>query len=331
MDKLKCNIYISQSYKTELNLSLEEYFLDNIKEDECAFFLWQSRNTIVIGRNQNALKECNIEQIKKDNVQLIRRLSGGGAVYHDLGNINFSFIAHEDQYSLEKQFKVILNALKKFGINGNFNGRNDLIVDEKKFSGNAFISEKDNRLHHGTLLVDANLEKLKDYLNPSDLKIKAKGFDSVKSRVINLNSIDSTLTVELLKEHLIASFEEVYGNAQQIYRVKEAALKENLEPYVEKYLSDEWNFDDTPEFDINFEEKFTWGIIEFKVVIDNGFLRSCHINTDSIILDNFHGLSKNLTQAKVEKDIIFKIVDDSINDLQVRKDIYSLLKRDLNL
>ncbi|MCM1989022.1 lipoate--protein ligase [Oceanirhabdus seepicola] len=331
MDKLKCNIYISQSNNTGFNLSLEEYFLDNVNEDECVFFLWQSKNSIVIGRNQNALKECNIEKIKEDNVQLIRRLSGGGAVYHDLGNINFSFIAHEDNYCIEKQFKVILDALEKLGICAEFNGRNDLITEDKKFSGNAFISEKNNRLHHGTLLVDANLEKLKDYLNPSELKIKAKGFDSVKSRVINLKSIDSTLTVELLKEHLITSFEEVYGAAQHIYRVKEAALKENLESYVEKYLSDEWNLDDTPEFDINFEEKFSWGIIEFKIVIDNGFIRSCHINTDSIILDNFHGLSKNLTQAKVEKDIIYKIVDDSINDLQLKKDIYGLLKRDIHL
>ncbi|WBW96416.1 lipoate--protein ligase [Oceanirhabdus sp. W0125-5] len=331
MDKLKCNIYISQSYNTGFNLSLEEYFLDNVKEHECVFFLWQSKNSIVIGRNQNALKECNIERINQDNVQLIRRLSGGGAVYHDLGNINFSFITHENFYSLEKQFKVILNALKKFGINGEFNGRNDLIVDDRKFSGNAFISEKDNRLHHGTLLVNTNLEKLKDYLNPSQLKIKAKGFDSVKSRVINLKDINNSLTIELLKDNLITSFEEVYGQAKNIYMVDEVTIKDNLEPYIKKYLSKEWNYDDTPEFDINFEEKYSWGIIDFKIVIDNGFIRSCHINTDSIILDNFNGLSKNLTQAKVNKDIIFKIVYDSINNSQLRRDIFNLLKRELNL
>ena len=193
------------------NLAVEEYLLLHCEDKECILYLWQNQNTVVIGRNQNAWKECKVTKLEEENGHLARRLSGGGAVYHDLGNLNFTFLVNKDEYSLEKQLQVIINAMGRLGLKAEKSGRNDILIDGKKFSGNAFYEQEKHCYHHGTIMVDVNMETLSRYLTVSKDKLKSKGVDSVKSRVTNLKEYLPELTLEELKKALRESFEEVYG------------------------------------------------------------------------------------------------------------------------
>ncbi len=201
----------STSNNPWFNLAIEEFLVENVKDDEIILYLWQNKDTIVIGSNQNPWKECNVKEIKNDGIKLARRLSGGGAVYHDSGNLNFTFIMGKELYDLEKQLGVILRSVNSFGFNGKFSGRNDMEIDGKKFSGNAYYFGDCSTYHHGTILVNASLSKLSKYLTPSKQKIVSKGVDSVKSRVVNLRSINSDISIEKIKVEIIKSFQECYG------------------------------------------------------------------------------------------------------------------------
>ncbi|WP_205124845.1 lipoate--protein ligase family protein, partial [Akkermansia muciniphila] len=165
------------------NLALEAALLEQVLEGECILYLWQNQCTLVIGRNQNCQRECRLQLLEGDGGTLVRRLSGGGAVYHDLGNLNFTFLAREPVFHVAKQLSVILQAVQSLGINAQVSGRNDLTIEGRKFSGNAFYQMGERRYHHGTILVDVDGAKLKRYLNVSPEKLRSKGVQSVQSRV----------------------------------------------------------------------------------------------------------------------------------------------------
>ena len=199
------------NYDPWFNLSVEEYLAEKINPNQVLLYLWQNKDTVVIGRNQNPWKECNIDKIKADGVYLARRSSGGGAVYHDLGNLNFTFITGKKLYDREKQLEVILRAVNSFGLHAYFSGRNDILLEEKKFSGNAYCFGDSFSYHHGTILINSNMSRLSHYLNPSKHKISSKGIDSVKSRVVNLHSLSPEITVTKMKTAVTNAFTDVYG------------------------------------------------------------------------------------------------------------------------
>ena len=201
------------------NLALEQTLLERVRENACILYLWQNARTVVIGRNQNPWKECRTALLEEEGGHLARRLSGGGAVFHDLGNLNFTFLMREADYDLDRQLTVIETACRSLGIPVERSGRNDLLADGRKFSGNAFYHHNGRAYHHGTLMVDVDLEMVQRYLSPSKAKLAAKGVDSVRSRVVNLREFLPDLTVERLSDALTAAFAEVYdqaiGNSQQ--------------------------------------------------------------------------------------------------------------------
>lgn len=158
-------LYVSPSPSGWDNLALDEYFLDHLSEDDFLLYFYINANAVIIGRNQNPWAECRLKAMEEDGVQLVRRITGGGAVFHDCGNLNFSFIAGEKRYDVERQFDLILRALQKLGIPCEFSGRNDLLSEGRKFSGNAFCTRKNIHQHHGTLLVSADLSRLNNYLS----------------------------------------------------------------------------------------------------------------------------------------------------------------------
>ena len=168
------------------NLALERYLTETVPEDACVLYLWQNQNTVVIGRNQNAWKECRTGLLEQEGGVLARRLSGGGAVFHDLGNLNFTFSVTEENYDLRRQQQLILTACRLLGLRAELSGRNDLLAEGRKFSGNSFYAHNGRAFHNGTLLVDADMTKMGRYLSPSTAKIASKGVDSVRSRVVNL-------------------------------------------------------------------------------------------------------------------------------------------------
>lgn len=295
--------------------------------DEIVLFLWQNDNTVVIGRNQNPYKECDIKKLKEDGVQLVRRMSGGGAVYHDSGNLNFSFIADNINYDAELNINVILKGISRFGIHGYFNGRNDLMVQGRKFSGNAFINRNGIKCHHGTLLVDADLDRLASYLTVSPLKLQSKGIASVASRIINLSDISKEINIESLKAALIDSFNKLYKTKAQIIAVNEKTI--DVTAYLEKYASWEWNYSESPDFAITLEGKFAWGIIEIHMELSDGKIKACRLFTDAILTEDFKSLEEALQNQQLKSGNIIKVIDECIDNNQIKLDLCSLINNKL--
>jgi lipoate-protein ligase A len=274
-------VVYSTSYDPWFNLALEESLLNQLAPHEIILYLWQNQTTVVIGRNQNAWKECAWEQLEKNGGKLARRLSGGGAVFHDLGNLNFTFILRQEYYDLEKQLSVIFEALKINNIQAEFSGRNDLLLKGKKFSGHAYYFRNQAALHHGTILVHSDLNSLNLYLKPSPKKMLSKGIDSVRSRVVNLSSLNKNITIKQIRESLEKSFASSYGHPDSFITYGEAD-KSNFLKLYEKYSSWEWRFGASPRFDFSLCEHFPWGEIEIGFQLKNGIISACTLYSDAM-------------------------------------------------
>lgn len=263
------------------NIALEEYLLMNVQPDECILYLWQNKHTVVIGRNQNVWKECKTAELEADRGYLARRLSGGGAVFHDLGNLNFTFLARKANYNVERQLEVILRAVQKLGIKAEKSGRNDITVNGAKFSGNAFYSTKDYCYHHGTVLFNVDKDNLSKYLNVSKAKLQSKGVSSVRSRIANLRDFNPDITLEQLREKMIEAFGEVYGFAPQ--KLEESRLdKAAIQALSEKFSSRDWLYGAPIKFSYEVSKRFDWGEIELQMEIGNGKVLNTAVYSDSL-------------------------------------------------
>ena len=314
--------FISTSHDPWYNLALEEYLLDNVKKGEVYLYLWQNQNTVVIGRNQNPWQECKCKELEAQDGKLARRLSGGGAVYHDLGNLNFTFLMDKNIYNLERQLDVILQALKKLGIEAEFSGRNDILVDGKKFSGNAYYYRELVAYHHGTLLVDVDFKKLGTFLQVSKEKIESKGIKSVQSRVINLKEINPSLTIESISEALLDSFVELYGGTGERIHLKET---EELAKFQEKYSSWEWRYGETPKFDLTLSNRFTWGGVDIGLKLRHGQITTASIYSDSLEPDIIEEVAGKLANTKLDAtsmvDSISRIATKSDKEAEIVQDL----------
>ena len=260
------------------NLALEEHLLLNAG-DNVILYLWQNRHTVVIGRNQNPWAECRTSLLEEEGGHLARRLSGGGAVYHDLGNLNFTFLCKDEHYDLQKQLSVIQEACRLCGIDATFSGRNDLLADGRKFSGNAFYHSKGFSYHHGTLLIDTDMNRLGRYLSPPKAKLESKGVTSVRSRVVNLKELSPTLTCEKMKEYMTRAFEAVYGQEALFLPVPEEAI---LLPMAEKYASADWLYGRPIPFNCTIQSQFTWGHLQVLIEVNGGVIENVQVYTDAM-------------------------------------------------
>ncbi len=274
-------LYESNHYNPWKNLAIEKNLADNVQPGDFILYLWQNDNTVVIGRNQNALRECRVQLLEEEGGYLARRTTGGGAVYHDLGNLCFTFLGSPERYDLKTQMDVIRVACRKFGIETEFSGRNDIITrDGYKFSGNAFSVNAKCKIQHGTLMIDVNKEKLGRYLTPSEEKMKAKGVKSVESRVCNLKQLNPEITVEKMKQALREAFEEVYGSFQTI---PESELNQTeVRDIYENYASWEWRLGKSPECETVHRKRFSWGEIEVQMVLKNLHIHECKVYSDAL-------------------------------------------------
>lgn len=289
----------SNSFDPWLNLSIEEYLLDTYACDNNVLYLWQNSHTVVIGRNQNAWRECRIESLERDGGKLARRLSGGGAVYHDLGNLNFTFLLPRSEYNLHRQLAVIVDAVKGLGIEASFSGRNDILAEGKKFSGNAFYHGRQASYHHGTVLIDVDMSKLSMYLNVSKAKMESKGVRSVASRVVNLKDLKPDLTIDIMKRAMYNGFIEEYGHIDRILNYNEIVSREEVRTLYAKYSSREWLLGKSPDFDFEIENRFAWGGIEIGLNVRKGMIREAVVYSDSMDVDFIESLRASL------KDIEF--------------------------
>jgi lipoate-protein ligase A len=308
-------ILLSNSNDPHFNLAVEDCIFRSMPADQRVLFLWRNAETVVIGCAQNPWKECNIKKMEQDKVHLARRQSGGGAVFHDLGNTNFTFMAGKPEYNKEVSTSIVLKGLQKLGVEGYANGRNDLVVGEgeamRKFSGSAYKEAKDRGFHHGTLLLSADLSRLANYLNPDPKKLQAKGITSVRSRVTNLSDLYPNVNHDLACGSIIEAFCEYFGETPEIEYISPEALPD-LPGFVEKFAQQQswdWNFGKSPEFTHTLDERFLWGGVELHLNLQKAKISAAQTYTDSLFPDPIEQLAERLVGVTYAPKAIGECLD----------------------
>ena len=319
-------LYEGVSNDPHYNLAVEQHLLETVKEGQCILYLWQNQNTVVIGRNQNPWKECRTTLLAEEGGHLARRLSGGGAVFHDLGNLNFTFLLPQEDYDLDRQFTVIQEAVRSLGIPAEKSGRNDVLSEGRKFSGNAFFKHNGKAYHHGTLLFDVDMGKLSRYLNPSKAKLRSKGVDSVRSRVVNLKEIKPDLTLEALKKALLEAFARVYGTQPEILAEPDLDMDRILE-ITERNRSWEWNFGAKVPFTCEFEERFSWGGVQIQLNVEKGVITRAKVYSDAMDWSFVTALEQTITGCRCDAAELEKRLRGW--DSELAEDIRGLLYQNL--
>ena len=318
----KICIYISDSYNPYRNLAVEEYLFENLEKDTCVLYLWQNENTVVIGKNQNPYTECNLELLKADNVRLARRSSGGGAVYHDLGNLNFTFIANKEDYSTEQNMEIIKLACSMAGINAEISGRNDILADGRKFSGNAFYNSSGKAYHHGTLMLFTDTGKMQRYLTPPKAKLAAKGVKSVRSRVVNLTELSSSLTREKMIEYMTEAFEKTYNLKAEYINISDT---DRVKALTQKYEDNSFLYGETPPFTVFYEDYFSWGHIRLELNVVKGIIEAVTVYTDALETSLPQMLKNAFEGQPFQVEELEKTIKESMPE-QFTEDITRLIK-----
>ncbi len=273
-------IELIQSPSTDpyINLGVEEYLMETCPVDTLRFYLWQNAHTVVIGKNQHAYSEVHLQHLTQDSGTLARRSSGGGAVYHDLGNLNFTFIAPLTIYDLKAQMEVLTQTLRSFGLAAVLSGRNDIEIDGAKVSGNAFLKRNNIGLHHGTLLVAVEKDKLAKYLNVSVAKLERKNVKSVKARIANLVDLNPEITIDLIKKRLIETVTQLYQSplVEIPFPLQKAAT------YIQKFASQEWLAINEFNGTLRIDHRFAFGSIRWVMDVRLNRIITSHLYSDAL-------------------------------------------------
>lgn len=319
-------IYRTAETNPHRNLAVEQYLLENVQQETCILYLWQNRRTVVIGRNQNALRECRTTQLEADGGFLARRLSGGGAVFHDLGNLNFTFLVNKEDYDLQRQLSVIVEACRAMGIPAECSGRNDVLSEGRKFSGNAFYEHRGKSYHHGTLLVDVDMENMSRYLCPSAAKLQAKGVQSVRSRVVNLKELKPDLTIAEMARRMEEAFCKVYGLEAE--HLDESGFDLGyIDALAERNGSWEWLHGQNLPCTMAFGERFAWGEIDLQILAAEGLVRQAAVYTDAMDWQLAPELEKVLAGSRMQLGELQGRIRAAALDGQVKEDLCGLLAR----
>ncbi|WP_320039930.1 lipoate--protein ligase [uncultured Desulfobacter sp.] len=301
--------YLNTQTDPAFNLAAEEYLLKSTNEDCC--MLWRNHNTIVVGRNQNTLSQINPEFVQKHDIKVVRRITGGGAVYHDLGNINFTFIKVGEQtkkIDFSAYTRPILEYLNQVSVPARLDGRNDLTVDGLKISGNAQHIHKDRVLHHGTLLFDVNLEMLATVLLVNPEKYRDKAVQSIRSRVTNIRKylLDHP-TVEQFMEDLGRYMQKAYQAV--LTRFSDDDLKQINDLAQKRYRQWDWNFGDSPAYDFSRSIRTPGGTIDIRMKVKEGTIQRIRIFGDFFGIDPVSDMEKRLTGCRHDHQSIKKILN----------------------
>ncbi|MBO0436349.1 lipoate--protein ligase [Vagococcus fluvialis] len=329
-------IFVSNEEITDprINLAIETYLVQEMPLDEPILLFYINEPSIIIGRNQNTIEEINTEYVEKQGIHVVRRLSGGGAVYHDAGNLNFSFIMPDDGESFRNFGKVtqpIIDALHDMGVEGaELKGRNDLVIDDKKFSGNAMYSTNGRMFAHGTLMFDSDVNEVVNALKVRKDKIESKGIKSIRSRVTNIkpylsDTHQNMSTKDFRQEILLKIFETDKLEDVNVYKLTEKDW-ERINAISDKlYRNWDWNYGRSPEFDLVRRQRFAIGSIEAKMNVSEGEIKEIKLFGDFFGLGEISDVEKVLTGVKYDKESI-KV---AVEEIDVKKYFGNIEKEDL--
>ena len=287
--------YISKTHDTAFNIALEEYCFKKLKDEEEIFLLWINEPSIIVGKYQNTIEEINTEYTREKGIHVIRRISGGGAVYHDLNNLNYTIISNRDKgqegFNFKEFSKPIIETLAELGVKAEFTGRNDLEIDGQKFCGNAQAYIKDRVMHHGCLLFNVDFSALGDALKVSKDKIESKGVKSVRSRVTNiLPHLKTPITVEEFGDKIMEYMKKQYPDMKEYVFSKEEL--DYIAKRAEVKRSWEWNYGESPEFNITRGKRFKNGKIQIFATVENSRIKNIKFYGD------FFGKNEDLNEIE---------------------------------
>lgn len=296
-----------------INLAIEEYALKNLDIDETYLLFYINEPSIIIGKNQNTIEEINTEYVEKNGIHVVRRLSGGGAVYHDLGNLNFSFITKDDGesfHNFRKFTEPVVNALRKLGVDAELSGRNDLLAEGRKISGNAQFSTRGRMFSHGTLLFDSEIENVVSALNVKKDKIESKGIKSIRSRVANISEfLSEKVTIEEFRSLLLKNIFEGMDEVPE-YVLTEQDWENIRQLSKERYQNWDWNYGKSPKFNLQHSYRFPVGQIDVRFEVNKGIIENCKIYGDFFGVGDVAVIEDKLTDIKYEKSQITSALEE---------------------
>lgn len=296
-----------------INLAIEEYALKYLDINQTYLLFYINEPSIIIGKNQNTIEEINTDYVEKNGIHVVRRLSGGGAVYHDLGNLNFSFITKDDGDSFlnfQKFTEPVIRALHKLGVPAELKGRNDIVVGERKISGNAQFATGGRMFSHGTLMFDSEIDNVVSALKVRKDKIESKGIKSIRSRVANISEfMEEKMTIEEFREVLLRSIFEGIDPIPE-YKLTEEDWEKIHEISRSRYQKWEWNYGKSPKFNLQFSHRFPVGQIEFRLDVHKGIITDCKIFGDFFGIGDVEEIENRLKGIRYERNEIAKALED---------------------
>lgn len=320
----RCALYETGQVDPYANLAREECLLEAVEPGQAILYLWQNEHTVVIGRNQNAFDECDVAALEAEGGMLARRLSGGGAVYHDLGNLNFTFLIPTADWNLDAQTEVLMRALASLGIRAEQDGRNDLSIGGRKFSGHAYYHRGGKSFHHGTLMVHVDPERLSRYLTASPLKLGSKGVASVRSRVMNLADAAPGLSIGDLKAALAQAFSSVFGMRAEPL-AEDLIAADGLARTAERYRSRAWILRDARTFGTTRQARFAWGTVRLDYTAEQGMICDAALYSDGLEADAIEAIPAALAGCALDRALVRKHLAALGVPGEMARDLASLL------
>lgn len=318
-------IYVSDEHDPYVNLALEEFLCEHYEiGSRILLYLWQNDNTVVIGRNQNAYEQCHMNFIKEHHIKIARRLSGGGAVYHDLGNLNYTIISGNKLFSKEENTKMIIDSIHKFGIHAVPSGRNDIAADGYKISGTAYFTGRYASYQHGCIMVHTDQETMYKALRIRQDKIISKNIKSVNARTINLQELCGSMDVGKLERQIIKTFCEKYRNHRT---VSMGPLYENVnyKQLLQRYSSRSWNIEENADNKADIYGRLSFGDCSIVFHVEDGIVLKTKIYTDSLLVDQILQAEEILSGIPYDKYSIVKVLEEYEKDGNICRELKELI------